>query len=76
MVYSVSAESPAPKVECFDECWTHNVSPCAFISCNSVLGAYIVFAIADTAFKITPDKPYIQMLMEAITGSGGGEASS
>jgi hypothetical protein len=36
------------------------------------LGAYIVFAIADSIFHLTGDKTYITMLKDALTGLGIG----
>jgi hypothetical protein len=39
---------------------------------NSILGAYLVFAIADSIFHFTGDKTYISMLKDALTGLGIG----
>jgi hypothetical protein len=36
------------------------------------LGAYLVFAIADTIFHFTGDKTYINMFKDTLTGLGIG----
>jgi hypothetical protein len=41
-----------------------------------VLIAYVVFVIADIAFHITPDKPYIEVLRDALSSGGGEDAAS
>lgn len=54
---------------------THNIrlSPhIFFLKNNSILGAYLVFAIADSIFHFTGDKTYINMLKDAFTGLGIG----
>lgn len=44
----------------------------------SVLIGYVIFAIADTVFHITPSQPYNEILRDAVTGiaAGGGDAAS
>ena len=43
---------------------------------GSVLIAYVAFVIADIAFHITPDKPYIEVLRDALSSGGGEDAAS
>jgi hypothetical protein len=38
--------------------------------------AYVAFVIADIAFHITPDKPYIEVLRDALSSGGGEDAAS
>jgi hypothetical protein len=46
---------------------SHDISFFCLFICR-VLGAYVVFAVADSFFHFTPEKSYIQTLSELVRG--------
>ena len=56
-------------------CVASTYTLCSFrYNVGSVLIGYLIFAITDTIFHITPSQPYNEMLRDAIAGSGGEDA--
>jgi hypothetical protein len=74
LVYTVSeCESSSSCRSC---CASHQLILSFWQFIGSVLIAYVVFVIADIAFHITPDKPYIEVLRDALSSGGGEDAAS